>query len=188
MFNLANISVKDFFQLEEQNVVKYVELQSIMKSKPMFLKNKAKELGSLPFGEVVSLKNYLSNPTYESLLESFKMVFGIKQNEYLNADVVSFFYALNHIRESVIKLIKSEAQLNTEPDADLEMAGVRKLSVFGEMAVLINLGEKFGKAPTEIAKWKYGIVINTLKYYKVKGEVQKKYMELKSKKTNGRKG
>lgn len=179
MFNLTNISVQEFFQVDEATAIKYVELQSIMKSKPTFLKYKAKKLGSLSFGNVAQLKRYIANPTYESLLEAFKMVYGVRQNQYLNADVVSFFYALNHIRESIIEINKREKQLQSEPDADLQNAGVERLQRFGEMGTLINLGKQYSKSPSEIEEWKYNLVYAILLYDKVHGEIKKKYDESK---------
>lgn len=180
MFNLTNISVSDFFQLNEDEVIKYLELQSLMKSKNVFTKRKAKELGYLTFGDVSQLKMDMAAPTFENLADSFKVVFGVKKNDYLKSDVVSFFYALNHIKESVKELIKKEKALESEPDPELELAGVNKLNIFGEMATLINLGEKFSKAPTEIETWKYNLVFAILLYDKKKGEVKNKYDELKS--------
>lgn len=185
MFNLKNITVKEFFQLNEADALSYVELQSIMKSKPVFLNRKAKELGELSFGDVAQLKRNISEPSYEGLMDSFKMVFGIKQSQYLNADVVSFFYALNWMRESVIALMNKEKALVPEPDPDLEMAGVNRLAVFSEMSTLINLGRSFSKAPTEIETWKYNMVFAILLYDKVHGEVQKNYYELKKPKRVG---
>lgn len=187
MFNLTNISVKEFFQLDEDTSLKYVELQSIMKSQDTFLKSRAIPLGQLSFGEVATLKRNIQNPTYESLMDSFKLVFKVKQNQYLNADVVSFFYALNFIREKVIELNQKEKVLESEIEPELEMAGVKSLSVFGEMATLINLGERYSKCPTEIESWKYNLVFAILLYDKKKGEVQQKYQKIKAE-ANGRKG
>ena len=194
MFNLTHITVKEFFQVDEETSNRYLELQSnmwiyLMKlkeegkdisflNKP-FLKYKAKKLGSLSFGNVAQLKRYIANPTYESLLEAFKMVYGVRQNQYLNADVVSFFYALNHIRESVIAINKKEKQLHSEPDADLQNAGVERLNRFGEMGTLINLGKQYAKSPAEIEEWKYNLVYAILLYDKVHGEIKKKYDEIK---------
>lgn len=186
MFNLTNISVKEFFQLNDQEVMSYVELQTIMKSKPIFLNRKAKDLGQLEFGQVAQLKRNISNPTFENLYESFKMVFGTKKMEYLSADIISYFYALNWIRENIISIINKEKALAPEPDPDLEMAGVKRLSIFGEMSILINLGQKFSKTPTEIERWKYNLVFAILMYDKVHGEIQKNYMKIKYPKRGGK--
>lgn len=179
MFNLTNISVKEFFQLNEEDAMQYVELQAIMKSKPIFQKRRAKPLGSLEYGQVAQIKRAIMKPTYKNLLESFKMIFGVSQVQYLSADVINYFYALNWIRESILELMKKEKALVPDPDPDLEMAGVNRLQVFAEMAVLIDLGKKFGKAPTEIERWKYNMVYAILLYDKLHGEVQKKYLQIK---------
>lgn len=180
MFSIEHITVLQFFQLQDEaKAFQYVELQSVMKEKPVFLKRKAKPLGSLTYGEVAKLKRAISKPTFEKLLEAFQMVFGVNRNEYLNAGVVDYFYALNWIRKAILEIVEKEKKLGgNDPDPFLEMAGVKRLSAFGEMATLINLGKQFGKTPEEIENWKYNVVFSILLYEKVHGEVNKSYNEI----------
>lgn len=188
MFDLENITVFQFFQLNEERAYKYVELQSIMNDKPEFLKSKAKSLGHLSYGQVAKLKRTISKPTFENLFEAFHIVFGVKMNQYLNADIVSYFYALNWIRKSVKNILQKEFKaLQSDVDPYLEMAGVKRLAAFGEMSTLITLGRQFSKTPEEIENWKYNLVFSIMLYDKVYGEVNKSYNEIKkshAKKTN----
>ena len=179
MFNLNHIKVKDFFHLKEDEAAKYLELQNIMKSEDIFLNYKAKPLGQLTFGEVSQIKRTFINPNYNSLLECFKLVFKVKEDKYLNSDIVNYFYALNWIKDQVMALVEKEKMLIPDPDPDLEMAGVKKLSVFGEMSTLINLAQKFSTTPMEVEKWNYNVVFTTLLYQKLEGEVKRDYMNMK---------
>ena len=178
MFNLTHIKVRQFFQLKEDEAAKYVELQSIMKSEDIFLNFKAKPLGELTFGQVSQIKRVFMKPTYENLLECFKTVFKVREDKYLNSDITHYFYALNWIKEQVMVLVEKEKMLIPDPDPDLEMAGVKKLNVFGEMATLINLAQKFSTTPMEIEKWNYNVVFTILLYQKLEGEVRRDYMNI----------
>ena len=179
MFNLNHIKVKEFFHLKDEDASKYLELQSIMKSEDIFLNYKAKPLGQLTYGQVAQIKRTFKNPDYNSLLECFKLVFKVKEDKYLNSDIVNYFYALNWIKEQVMALVEKEKMLVPDPDPDLEMAGVKKLSVFGEMSTLINLAQKFSTSPMVIETWTYNTVYTILLYQKIEGEVRKSYNQIK---------
>lgn len=186
MFSLDNISVNQFFQLEEGKAKEYIQLQSMLNPKNSFQRKKLNTIRSLSFEEVGELKRCIINPTYHNLINAFKIVFKVKEIQIVTSDIISFFYALKWIQQEVKTVFEKEKQLIPTPDADMENAGATRLAAFGEMSTLINLGKKFSIAPQEIAKWSYNIVYAILLYEKVENEVQKKYMKLKSNK-NGRK-
>ncbi len=186
MFNLDNISVKEFFQLEDEQLFKqYMRFTDekdpfYLKPKGVFAKRNATPLGELTFGEVANLKYNLSKPTYQNIYECFDMVFKVKLQNYLNQDVVSYLYAFNWIKDSSQKLIDREQKaLNSEPDPFLEMAGVMRLVPFGELNTLKAIAQQFGKSPDEVENWKYNLVFSLMLHDKVSGEVQKAYNELK---------
>ena len=84
MFNLDNISVKEFFQLKDDQLFEQYmrftdETNSFyLKPKRIFAKKTATPLGELTFGEVANLKHNLSKPTYQNIYECFDMVFKVK--------------------------------------------------------------------------------------------------------------
>lgn len=183
MFNLNNISVRQFFQLEEKEAAKYLKLKKIMKPREILCKRKAMPLGELSFGEVKELVRLIHEDTQYSIIGIFQTVFRLKESQILNADVVSFFYAANYITEQILSLVKREVEaLKQEKDDDLEMAGVTRLSVFGELPTLISIAERYGITPMEVEEWKYNMVFAHMLYDKIVGEVQKNYNEIKSKK------
>lgn len=181
-WNLKHITVAELYQLEEYDFLCYLELQKLMNAKPFFCKKEARKITSLTFGEVSKIKRVLQKPSFEGLQDVFKMVFGTKQIQYYNADVVDYFYALNHITESILEIVKREQKaLKGKSDSDLDAAGVDRLSKFGELSTLIEVGKKFGKSPEEIEKWKYSLVFSIIFYGKVEGEVKENYSKIKMK-------
>lgn len=179
---LDNISVKQLYQLPQEDFQNYMELQDIMRAKPIFNKYKAKKIESLEFGQVAQLKRITLKPTYEGLINAFKMVYGCRTGQYQNANVVDYFYAINHIKQSVTALINKEQRtLVGEPDMFMEMAGAERLNIFAELNTLVLLGKQFGKSPEEVERWPYSMVFALVLHGKVSGEVQKRYYELKSK-------
>ena len=186
MFDLENITVKEFFQLEEKQAAKYLQLKAIMNPSQKFCKRKAVPLGQLSFGEVSELKRLIVEDTHHAVVGIFQTVFKLKEKEILNAEVVSFFYAANYINREVLSLIKKEYNaLKQEQDPDLEMAGIKKLSIFGELSTLIGIAERYGNTPMEVEDWKYNMVFSLMLHDKVTKEIQKNYNEIKS---NGPKG
>lgn len=188
MHNLENIRVQDLYMLDEAKFNEYIDLQSVMNGKPVFSNKKATPLENLEFGQVSKLKRITAKPSFEGLMESFRIVFNTNSFQYRKARVVEYFYALNWIKNSVTKIIKRENKaLTSEPDPELKMAGVEKLHKFGEFSTLIDLGKKYGKSPSEIERWKYSLVFSIVFYDKVSNEVEKNYHEIKNRK-NANKG
>ncbi|MAX51603.1 MAG: hypothetical protein CMH22_06445 [Methylophaga sp.] len=182
IFNLNNISTLEFLRLDEAAALPYWQLQSILKPHPTFGKFKAARLGELQFGQVATLKQHLQKPDFDGLLEMFTLVFGVKRSQFLNAPVVDFLIALGWLRESVSNLIQKEYHaLKSNPDPDMQAAGVERLSVFAEMNTLIAIAQQYGKSPQEIETWPYNMVFSLMLHNKILGEVQKNYSEIKSK-------
>lgn len=184
MYNLPNITVKELYELPEDQYKHYLALDGIMQiDGDRFLRSKAKPLGALEYGHVIQMKHSLLKIDFEALAFIFKKVYGIKQPELLEADVVSYFIAIKWIKQEFKALIEKEKKVLTPIyDIDLDFAGVKRLSGFGEIATLINLARSFGTTPEDLEKWTYNLVFTILAYDKVKGEVQTEYSKLKQKK------
>lgn len=181
-WNLKNITIAELYQLDEYDFLCYMELKKLMNSKPFFCKREPKKITSLKFGEVSKIKRVIQKPTLEGLQEVFSIVFGVKKMQYQNAKVTDYFYGLNHITKSILEIVKREQKaLKAKEDADLDAAGVDKLSRFGELSTLIEVGKKFGKSPEEIEQWKYSLVFSIIFYGKVENEIKDNYSQIKMK-------
>tara|TARA_R110002012_G_scaffold190633_1_gene358212 strand:- start:20035 stop:20592 length:558 start_codon:yes stop_codon:yes gene_type:complete len=182
IFDLQKISTREFLTLDENAALPYWKLQSFMKPIAKFGRYDAKRLGEMAFGDVTSIKHAIQKPDYDSLIQIFNSVFGIKESQFLNAPVTDFLSALTWLRLSVSELIKKEYNaLKTEPDQDMEAAGVHRLNIFNEMNTLIAIGQQYNKSPEEIETWKYNLVFALMLHNKIQSEVQKSYAEIKSK-------
>lgn len=186
MYDLENITVRELFHLEEAEFNKYFRLSQLLLPKGSFKKNKSKNIRKLTFGEVSELKRIFQKPTSLGLTRAFSIMFNAKEMWVMSSDVVSFFYAMNHIGYELKKLIDTEIKLlSTDPDPLLEQAGIAKVKTFVELPAMINFGERFGKKPDDIETWPYNLVLSILAYDNFIHQVQKVYNELKQQQ-NGR--
>lgn len=188
MFNLQNISVNDFFKMEDETLVKkYLRFTDnkdgfYIQPSGTFLGFKGVPLGSLTYGQVASIKNILAAPTEEVIFKAFSDIFRVKQSQYLSAKIVDFMGALNYIKEEVEHIINTEKELfESDPDPLMEEAGLARLTPFGELNILKSLGKQFGKSPQEVEGWNYNLVISLVVHENITADIEKKYLELNQK-------
>lgn len=181
---LPKISVKELYQLDQDQFEDYIKLKQIMLvNDDRFMNTRATPINELTFGEVGLIKSYLKDVTIDSILKTFQIMYSVKEREFYNADVVSYFYGLKYIEREFVSLVDKERKvLASMPDPEMEFAGSKRLQIFGDSATMITLGRSFGKSPMEIESWKYGMVFTILAYDKVSHEVQKAYQQIKGKK------
>ncbi|UAB85696.1 hypothetical protein INR75_06690 [Zunongwangia sp. SCSIO 43204] len=191
MFNLDHITVLELFNLKDENKVKaYMNLEAAFDKNRIhlhadFVNRKPSQLGLLSYGQVASLKKYFANPKYETIYKAFDMVFKVKQSTFNGADVVDFLYSLRWLKQEINKIVEREIKMFAgDLDPVLEEAGINRLTMFGELNSLKELGKQFGIRPKEIADWSYNEVFSLLLHDKVQAEVQKRYNELKYGTTN----
>jgi hypothetical protein len=182
MFNLENIRVIHFLRLTEEQLAPYTNLQKIMNPVGEFCGIKAKPLGTLTFGQVKNMERKMAAPTFEDLAETFNLVFGVSKHQLLRAWVTDFFYAVNWIQKSLMKIIENEKKvLGGEIDAAFIEAGIERLAPLRELPILFDIGRQFGKDPEEIENWKYNKVFAIQAEGKIVGDIQKEYQRIKNK-------
>lgn len=177
--SLQKISFKQLFQLQNEKFEEYHNVLQYLEAIPIKGKNKIESITDLTFGEVAIIKMCLQEPSYQNIIEIFKTIFGLEENQIHKIDVVKFYHSLNWIKEEVQNVYDREVQsLSSPPDSKLKDAGIDDLNIFGEMNTLIALGEKFGKAPQEIENWNYEIVFSLILHQKISSDINKRYIEL----------
>lgn len=184
MYNLPKITVLELYQQTDVMFNKYMALEDIiLVNDNRFMQYKAKPLGQLEYGQVGRLKKIITNITIDGVFEMFNIIYGVKRAAYNGADVVSYFYALKWIKQEITKLLEKEKKvLTSEPNFELELAGVKRLNMFGELGTLINLGRTFGMPPQDIERWTYNLVFSIMAYDKTSDEIKKRYSEVIKKK------
>lgn len=183
IFNLDNISTLQFMQLPVDQANQYWELQNIMTPIDKFGRFEGKPLGQLQFGQVAMLKDMMKDADYEGLKEAYQNIFGINEHQFQSSPVTDFLSTIGWIRKSLIELIEKENKaLQSDPDPDLQLAGVARLNPFGEMNTLIAIAQQFSTTPHVVETWTYNTVFTIMLHNKTMGEVQKEYIEIKRKK------
>lgn len=178
IFELKNIPVKKLFR--SRDFKSYLNLQSMIGAKDVFVQKKAKSLQSIEFGQVASIKRTLVNPSYQSMFEVFNVIFGINLKQYERARAIEYLYAVNHIKREMLNLVARENKmLSGEADPIWNMAGADRLNRFAELNTLVKLGKEYGKEPREIERWTYATVFSLVLHDKTLREVQERYYELK---------
>lgn len=180
--NLDNIKVRRLYELSDEDFERYMILKSCMKSRPEFMKKTAVEISSLEFGEVCEIKRIIVKPTVEGLFFIFQCIFKVTKDEFLGADVISFFYALNHIGEDVEKLLTKEKMLEPQDEEEsflMKEAGSHRMQIFQELPILTSFAERFSTVPHDIEKWKYSLVFSIMLQDKVLSDIRRRYEDLK---------
>lgn len=176
------ITAQQLFLLDRDRFDDYHNLLKHLVAKPIIGKRKINSLTELSFGEVALMKLVIQEPRFESIIKIFKVAFGLKKKQVLQLDVISFYHALNWLKEEVRMIYEREAKnLNAETDSKLKDAGIDRLNIFGEMNTLIALGQKFSKPPQEIENWNYNLVFTLTMHEKISREIQKRFQELNTK-------
>src|SRR5690606_21233900 len=147
----------EFLQLPEEAANAYIRLQKVMKPKGVFIEKTAVPIGQLSFGQVKRMQREFKQPTFEQLINAFKLVYGASKHQVLRSWITDFFYASNHLIKEVALTIEKEnkAFRNDDIDKKMKAAGIERLNAFGELNQLFDLAERFGKDPEEIENWKY---------------------------------
>lgn len=179
MFNLTDIRVINYLQLEKDAASAYVRLQKIMNPKNIFSGEEGKKYGELEYGQVKRLQKTFKSPTYEQVFDAFGLFFNASKHQVLRSRVTEFFPAINYIIDQISEAVEKENKsLSTKPNQDLENAGIGRLSAFGALNVIFDLAERFGKDPEEIERWQYRKVFAILLRDKIAREIKEEYSEI----------
>jgi hypothetical protein len=178
MTELKNISIKKLFRLSLNEFENYHNQLRYLMPKDSINKIQGKELTSLTFGDVITIRKSISNPDIENLTNIFQLVFGMKPRKVMSLKTVQFYQSFNWIKEQIELLTKREnKELSSTPEPKLKMAGIDELNKFGELNTLIALSEKFSTNPLEVVKWNYGYVFSLVWQSKISNDINKRYMK-----------
>lgn len=173
---MKNIRLYQFSVLSEEEAEHYASVLQFLKPVDMVGKHKAKSLMSLTYNDVLMLKKLATKDQY---VQTFDIVFGIKERELYQVRVREFFSAFNWIRDQIKNLIEMEKrELGGDPDPEMTEAGINRLDSFGDMNAVIPLSTDYGVNPDVILGWRYSQVFMLLRHKKISGEIDRNYMEI----------
>ena len=131
----------------------------------------AKDFMDLKFKDVEFIKQTIQNTKDKDIFKCLKIVFGIK--DFDNMRVYEFYKAWNYIIDQIKIILESEKSLHTEPSHRLVNAGVERLSIFGALNILDDIGQRYGVPPQKVENWSYGLIFSISLKMKYEADIQR---------------
>ena len=184
MYSIDNISVLEYFQLEDTS--DYDIFIETINAKNIFNGHRF-DKSKLTFDEVEILKGILQNPNLDNIKEMFIELFHLgnyktsADNEFNNTSVFDLFRAKKYIQDYIVKIVDTENKvLAGVPDDKLIMINAgEKLKAVSHLLTKMRLAEQFSKAPSEIGNLKYNTVFSYMLANKLSNDVQREYQNIK---------
>lgn len=177
--SIPNIRIRDLGSLPVKDVETYARYLKYLVPKDRLGNYKASNLYDLEFAEVVNIRDAINSG---DMVTAMSIFFKCPVPFLIRFRLIPYSHALNYMIKMVDQLNTREAKaLKSEPDQKLVEAGVKELDRFGPLNILDDLGKEFGKSPTEIEKWSYGLIFGLLWRRSIKSEINERYMELTKK-------
>lgn len=198
MEKITNYKLKDFLILENTDEIEATlaildllqPVRDINNPLSKWYNRKPKKIAvspvkSLTFGQVTTIRESISNPTIDDILETVHLVTGQPIKELLQFTIVPFYSIINTIKADLIEITNMEINELTTDDFDIDSETVNaseRMARFGALNPINSL------AGDDITKWKeienmpYMTVFTKLLMDKVKADIQRDITELQKKK------
>lgn len=143
----------------------------------------AKKLKEMRFSEVIDVRELLSNLTLDNQLKSVSMVYSnVPVNDLAKMKAVKFFALFNYVVKEVKLIVDGEKFLHSEPDGDMQRAGIHKLNRFGILSAVDTLAGGDVLRWEIIMKQRYSRIFAKLCLNKVRSDIENDYAEIMRKK------
>lgn len=173
---IKNIRIAELDTLTPEEVEQYANVLKYLNPVPNVGKYKARDLYEMEFAEVTNIRMAVKD---ERFFDAMSIYYKIPMIFLLKKKLIEYSHALNHMVKELNILIEREITvLSREPDQDWVASGVKELDKFGALNVLDQLGQQFGKAPTEVETWTYGLVFGLLWKRSVEADINERYREI----------
>jgi len=175
-----NITVKQYSQLD--STLKYDMILNHIKEDNKFL-NKEVEIVKLPYNNIKYCLSLLQKVNdFDTLYQIFNIIFDCSKEDFLNADIVSYFKAKNYIINSFKVINENESRLSKSSNTDLgkwKMAGGDRLAMYDSFLPLDQLGERYGQYPMDLGRQPYSEIFYLMAMTKTLNEVNYNYNNMK---------
>lgn len=134
-----------------------------------------KNLGHGTFGQKIQAQRIISNAfkgnpkkvDVTSFMIPVLRVYMPEQTDIESLSFIKYYPVFNHYCNEIIRLVgRDKKYLDSRPDPELTLAGIDKLSHFGEMRIIDQLAEGDLVKYDEILKMEYDVVFKKLWYMK----------------------
>lgn len=149
---------------------------------------KFNELIYFPYWFVkVEVPNYLERAELTGLVNALLKEQGVRKRKAEKAKASDVIAVVCWVRTMLKRIAELEANfLVGDPDPDMQAAGSKELDEFGELNTIDRLaGGDLLKYP-EAKRIPYNEVFDKLRMDMVRGKIEKRYSEIKTKKAKGR--
>lgn len=173
---IENITVAEFLQLPEDDLVQQFFLLRNIRPKAKYLDKEVPAVKNLAFKDVVMLKRLRQKDQITSMVQG---VFDITDEDIVKMEILTFFPLLNHILMGLDEIQKmEEMNLMSETEGELLAAGVDRMERYGELALIDQLAGgdflKWGEVECE----PYIKVFTKLCMEKDRSDIQKNYADI----------
>ncbi|MEJ4088228.1 hypothetical protein [Galbibacter orientalis] len=183
---LKEYTFKEFLNLSDAELIdSYLFILEALKPLKTLNNNPLKELINLSFGEVISAKLSLTQPTKEGLIELIKIVSELTEDEIENLSIYTFYGVLNSLKEQIIAINEMEENnlVSKHTSVEWEMVdGSRRLSKYGVLNTIDKLAGGDILKYKDIEELPYQLVLSKLMLDTTKGDIEKDMSDLKLKK------
>jgi hypothetical protein len=197
MEKIINYKVYQFFQLKDTKLVQdYLTILELLKplkeiNNPMYkwYKRNGKKLRITPvkkltFGEVTTIRDNFNIGSIDSIIESIKLVTGLKYKHILNFTITDFYGIISYIKSELIEITNMEINELTDDSFDINVESVNakeRMSKFKELNVIDSLAKEDLLRWGEIEKLPYLTVFTKLRMDNEKNKIQSEISELQRK-------
>ncbi|HNQ20436.1 MAG TPA: hypothetical protein PKI46_05185 [Bacteroidales bacterium] len=172
---IENITIKEFFSLEENKLLELYRILRLIKSDGRHIQS----IQLLSYKDVVQLKQLCTIQTPINIIAIIEGVFEIPLKQQREMKLTEYFPLLNFVINGIEEIIEMEhIRLSSTAKDDLIMAGVELLNQYGDIATIDALagGDILRWQQIELLPWQ--IVFTKLCMDKDKAQIQENYLEI----------
>ena len=198
MEKIFNYKVKDFFQLQDENLVgdylMILEMLNPLKEIPnpnyRWYKRNAKKLQvksvkELSFGEVITIRNNCNQPSIYSIIDSIKILTDLKDKEVINFTITQFYGIISYMKSELMDITNMENNELDDNSFNLYAEAVnarQRMGRFGDLNIIDSLAEGDILRWDAIQKLPYLTVFTKLVKQNIENKIRTEIAELEKKK------
>lgn len=197
MEKITNYKVKDFFRLQDENIVSdYLmildclnSLKEISNPNYKWYKRNAKKLRIKPvkelsFGEVTTIRNNFNQPTIYTIIDSIKTVTDLTDKQVINFTILQFYGIISYMKSELMEITNMENNELVDDSFDINVEAVnakQRMGRFGVLNVIDSLAKENILQWEAIEKLPYMTVFSKLVMDNEKNKIRQEIAELEKK-------
>ena len=198
MEKIINYKVKDFFQLQDENLVgdylMILEMLNPLKEIPnpnyRWYKRNAKKLQvksvkELSFTQVITIRNNCNQPSIYSIIDSIKILTDLEDKEVVNFKITQFYGIISYMKSELMDITNMENNELNDDSFNFYAEAVnaqQRMGRFGVLNIIDSLAEGDILKWDAIQKLPYLMVFTKLVKQNLENKIRTEMAELEKKK------